>query len=70
MTQHVSGHKEILRDEKGQQTEVFIYRDIILPGSFPDWFDPVQKLKSIKDFPFRQGDVLQCAFPKSGLNQF
>ena len=67
MNQVKGGYKEILKDDKGRHVEVFVYWDNVFPALYPELFDPVEHLKSIKNFPYRQTDVLQCAYPKSGM---
>ncbi|XP_045197977.2 sulfotransferase 1B1-like [Mercenaria mercenaria] len=66
MSSHKGGQRLTVKDEEGGQAEVFCYQDLILPGSFTDWFDPEEKLESIRQFKYREGDILQCSYPKSG----
>lgn len=61
------GYKLTVEDGRGGLIDWFCYEDLILPKGFPDWFDPREKLQSIKQFQYREGDVLICSYPKSGI---
>jgi len=53
-------------DKNGGALQIFTYEDLYLWGSFHIHLDPSKVLASIRELNYCKGDVMVCAYPKSG----
>jgi hypothetical protein len=54
-----------IRDEKGDGFDTVQYEDMVFPKQFLH-IQPDVRMKDIKEFKYRDGDVLICSYPKTG----
>lgn len=56
-----------IRDEKGDGFDTVQYEDMVFPKQFLH-IQPDVRMKDIKEFKYRDGDVLICSYPKTGTH--
>ncbi|XP_045200034.2 sulfotransferase 2A1-like [Mercenaria mercenaria] len=59
--------KKEIRDEKGVGLSVLQHEDLIMPTFF-EHMEAEKRLKMIREFKHRKGDILLCSYPKTGTH--
>ncbi|XP_053381294.1 sulfotransferase 1C2-like isoform X2 [Mercenaria mercenaria] len=66
-TEDEEGVVTVLEDEYGEQYKVATYDDVVFPINIVE-MGARKRLSYVKNFQYKDGDVLLCSFPKTGTH--